>query len=785
MGSSVEVTLSGSDLDDASQLIFSTPGFSASLVKGTVFRVSIPKEIAAGPVDLRVAGKWGVSNPRVFMVDTFAETIEQEPNDLREDAKQVGINQVVNGRIDRRGDVDYYVFKAKKGNQLTVECQCAEIDSPLDPMLTLFDPDGHPIATGRSTGGLTTRDPRLSFVASRDGDFRLRLHDMTYEGSGEYVYRFVVHDYPVADAIFPPVATAGQKSTVLVHGFGYRDATNSTASAPAHLGNLPDSVTWTAPTWQEFETGVDRAHLLLRYPRQMSLPMLAWTWPDRTLAAKDRGRPAAWLTDSPVIVSSGKNHSAKDAQLVTLPVMVAARGGPKDSWFRFAAEKGMTIAFDLTAERAGFRGDYALAVWRLDASATTPVFLAELDDPVTNPATDLFRQHLHDPTGTIVIPETGSYLVQVMERSGIELSHHSLFGLSIGPSNPSVRVVAMPAEDGASATVVRRGSTAGVHLTVIRSGGYDKPVTVTAADLPPGIQAASVTIPGTMTQSLLVLSAAEDAPEETASINFHATVSLPNRPQRQRVFLADKLVTPKAKGNPIIARASRSYAIAVRSGAPFRLDAKLPSQRVAPGSTVPLIVKVNRRDGWTGEVAKIGLASAPPGVTAAPSSVESAKVETELMVQIPKEMASAEYPLFVEGSGEVEVSKNPSDPKAAKVKATFSPPSPPVMLGIGKRAIDATLTPAAIQLKAGGSTPVKISIARQADGGTGPIRVEMVGASDTAVSADPILIAADSNEGTMQVKRSEKGALPPRILLRLTIEGSESPLIVSLACHDG
>ena len=91
-GTTVEVTVTGTDIDDATGLQFSHPGLRAELVpapkpdpkakapppqprrgqmgqtSSAKFTVTVPADVPVGQYDVRVLNKWGVSNPRAFVV---------------------------------------------------------------------------------------------------------------------------------------------------------------------------------------------------------------------------------------------------------------------------------------------------------------------------------------------------------------------------------------------------------------------------------------------------------------------------------------------------------------------------------------------------------------------------------------------------------------------------------------------------------------------------------------------------------------------------------------------
>jgi hypothetical protein len=94
-GSKVEVTLTGADLDQATQMIFSHTNIAASLntadkpgeAERHKFMVAIGKDVPPGVYEARVVGRFGVSNPRAFGVSVLPEIARAEVKSAEEAAK--------------------------------------------------------------------------------------------------------------------------------------------------------------------------------------------------------------------------------------------------------------------------------------------------------------------------------------------------------------------------------------------------------------------------------------------------------------------------------------------------------------------------------------------------------------------------------------------------------------------------------------------------------------------------------------------------------------------------
>src|SRR5437870_542130 len=88
VGSQFEVGLTGADLDEANQLHFSHTGITAKQKMGETnglpeadrFLVTIATNVSPGVYDARVVGRFGISNPRSFVVGDLPESIAATTN---------------------------------------------------------------------------------------------------------------------------------------------------------------------------------------------------------------------------------------------------------------------------------------------------------------------------------------------------------------------------------------------------------------------------------------------------------------------------------------------------------------------------------------------------------------------------------------------------------------------------------------------------------------------------------------------------------------------------------
>ncbi len=188
-GTSVEVEIGGANLDETRKLYFTHPGITAEMVSDPAkpparFKVNVAGNVPVGDYDIRSIGKLGISNPRVFSVSDLEEVSENEPNNLRTAANKVPFQCVINGRVNPTEDIDWYVFPAKKGQRVIIECRAWRIDSRLDGAMTLSSSDGKELATSQDENVRDQkRDPMIDFDVPEDGDYFLKFSDFMFNGS--------------------------------------------------------------------------------------------------------------------------------------------------------------------------------------------------------------------------------------------------------------------------------------------------------------------------------------------------------------------------------------------------------------------------------------------------------------------------------------------------------------------------------------------------------------------------------------------------------------------------
>jgi hypothetical protein len=174
LGTTAEVTISGTELAGATKLHFATVGIESKPGKKPgQFTITIGKDVACGYHDVRVVTPYGISNPRVFAV-TRLPVSELKPGMKTEPG------HVLLGRAVKQ-DHSRITFDAKKGEPLQVLCEAASLDSRMEPVLTVCD--SADIVLARMPVG----EP-LVFTPPSDGVFTLDVQDLMFRGDAEYPF---------------------------------------------------------------------------------------------------------------------------------------------------------------------------------------------------------------------------------------------------------------------------------------------------------------------------------------------------------------------------------------------------------------------------------------------------------------------------------------------------------------------------------------------------------------------------------------------------------------------
>ncbi|MBM4004424.1 MAG: peptidase [Planctomycetes bacterium] len=154
-------------------------------------QVTLPNTLAA-EVGLHAQDDRGISpSPNNVRVADLQNHLEVEPNDAVAQASPSGPAPLaLNGIIEQPGDVDYFKFSAKAGQQYDVRVYARGVlRSPLDSVMTIYNAQGGGIVGNDDAIG---PDSYARFAVPADGDYLISVNDHLRQGGPSFVYRVEV-----------------------------------------------------------------------------------------------------------------------------------------------------------------------------------------------------------------------------------------------------------------------------------------------------------------------------------------------------------------------------------------------------------------------------------------------------------------------------------------------------------------------------------------------------------------------------------------------------------------
>jgi hypothetical protein len=170
----------------------------SSAADAATVQINVAKDAPLGLYHLRLSTQAGWSNPVKFLVGDLPDLIEAEPNDVPGQPQRVGLPAVINGRIEKKGDIDRFAFTVGAGEQLVFEVKAEELGSSphalWDTHLTLYNDKGSELASNDDAeqNNRLNRDARLEFSFKEAGDYSLAIRDLSRLGGPDYGYRLTI-----------------------------------------------------------------------------------------------------------------------------------------------------------------------------------------------------------------------------------------------------------------------------------------------------------------------------------------------------------------------------------------------------------------------------------------------------------------------------------------------------------------------------------------------------------------------------------------------------------------
>lgn len=510
-GTEVVVTVGGANLDEGRTLLFSHPKIVCVPIAGqtTKFKLQIGADVPLGAHEAWFVGRFGMSNPRSFVVGQRTEAMESGTHNSLTTAAAIAMGTTLNGRADASAS-DYYKFTAKKGQRVLIECQAAAIDSRLKASLVLFDLEARELARSR-------KDGLIDFTAPADGDYVIKLHDFQFRGGADYFYRLTVHDGPRVDFALPAAGIAGTTSKHALYGRnlpGGKLVTDMTANGGA-LERLeveiaaPKEATAISRDGRPSSGGVQGFEYRLKTEKGISNSLILG------------------LANAPLAVEKEPNDQPAEAQKIAVPCDFSGqffRQRDQD-WLSFEAKKGDSFWVEVVSERLGLATHPFVLIQRVtkDAKGVESVAdVKELYETTTNLGGRSFNTYSRDFAYRLDVKDDGAYRILVRDLNNeAGPQPQRVYRLSIRKAAPDFQLVAK-ADDplpiaantrpaGPWAATLRKGESIPLQAMAFRRDGFNDAIELSVEGLPKGVKAHKAVIPAGQSIGWVTLTAAKDA----------------------------------------------------------------------------------------------------------------------------------------------------------------------------------------------------------------------------------------------------------------------------------
>ena len=443
IGQSVEVAAQGS-VGEKPQAWISREGLKIEFAEtGNKFKVTVAENAAPGLCWIRVFNAEGASPLRPFVIGTLAEVAEKEPNNSAKDAQKLESNQVVvNGVLEKGGDVDTFAVSLKAGQTLVASLMAkGTLGSPMDGVLQVLGPRGFVMEHNDDDHGL---DPQIVFTAPSDGEYGVRVFafpetansSIAFAGGANYIYRLTLTTGPFVDHAQP--MSVGRSVVA--------DETPAPQKLRLNGWNLP-------PELAEVSADAVEGSFIVRHAllgNTLTLPVEL----------------------HPSVIELAERPP--EPQEITLPSsMTGVIGKPGEiDLFRLKMAAKQAIVIRTDARAAGSPLDPVLRILKSDGSQ-----LQEVDDGSKGD---------FDPDANFTAPADGEYRVAITDRFGLG-GPRFFYRLTALPSQPDFEL-----KVAADSFVLAPDKPLEIPVTVDRQRGFASEIEVVVTGLPEKVTAEPV-----------------------------------------------------------------------------------------------------------------------------------------------------------------------------------------------------------------------------------------------------------------------------------------------------
>lgn len=475
-----------------------TINFAGKNIEGVApVEITMPMDRAVVNVVPKAAGASGWPVP-VYASDVD-ELVETEPNNDPAKANRLPVPCGITARFLEKGDVDHFVFTAKKGVKYAIVAETYEILSPAEVYLIVKDAKGAELAKSNPQN----TPARIDFTPTADGDYIIYAEHLNFLSGPTEVYHLSVTeatpDFEVQLQLDRFSLAPGETTLIPIAPPTRREYTGPIElSVVGHPGFSGTVSVPNAPPPPPNQPAPPIAFLPLAC--KADVPIGAY---DLRILAKAtiNGKEVTRLVTVTDLVKTGMNNLTFPPRELLTSIAVGVTDKPLFSLSVKLATpellRGVATNVTVTANRAaGFAEEIQIAPTVLPPNVTIAI------KPIPKGSNEV--QFAVTPAANAAIGPLPLTFRGTAKAGGKDYAYYS---------SAAAAAVVVPVEVKAepSPLMLKVGMKAKLNVTVTRKGGYKGPVDIEVKNLPANVTAPKVTVAADKNTAEVELTAAAAA----------------------------------------------------------------------------------------------------------------------------------------------------------------------------------------------------------------------------------------------------------------------------------
>lgn len=591
-GQAHTVEFIGERLGDAQEVFFYSAGFQVANIEKVddnriKAQITVNADVPLGEHIAQVRTATGISDYRSIWVNSLPAVNEVEPNNELSTPQVIALNQVIQGVCDNE-DVDYYQVECKKDQRLNVEVAAMRLGSFLfDPYIAVLDANRFEIAVSDDSA-YGAQDGICSVKIPEDGKYTIAIRESSFGGNGNCRYQLYVGTFPRPTAIFPAGGKLGETLKVQFLGDALGTFENEVvlpAESKRNFQIFPEDEGGIAPTGHSFRLG-----------------------------------------DYENAYEAEPNQGFDQATTVAFP---AAFNGiiqqPDDAdFYKFTAKKGQVWDVEVFSRRIRSGLDPVINIWKADRSHIVG------NDDSRGP----------DSYIRFEVPEDGEYFIRVRDHLG-RGQDDFVYRIEFQPVQPQLSFGIPRVEQYGQyrqTIAIPRGGRFATQILGNRAN-FGGELVMSPEGLPEGVSMHAKPMAANLNLAPVVFEAAADAPIGGKLIKFRGR-HIENEAIAGVFENSADFVLGQPNQSKYVTGEVDQLAVAIVEKLPFTIEIVQPMSPIVQNGTKSIVVKVNRDEGFQGNI-HVEFPFRTPGIG------------TRGNIQIPPDKTEGEYPLNANGNAQV------------------------------------------------------------------------------------------------------------------------------------